>query len=106
MRSTNAALPSRAAIGAVMVGAGTRGGGGVPGFDPDHLVYKELRIEGALGVDVVAYRAAIELLASGRYPFADLPRETVGLDGVEALLETMAGERDTPPVHAVVDPRR
>lgn len=95
-----------AASGGVMVVAGTRGGGGVPGFDPDHLVYKELRIEGALGVDVVAYRAAIELLASGRYPFADLPRETVGLNDAQALLETMAGERGTPPVHAVVDPRR
>ena len=95
-----------AASGAVMVVAGTRGGGGVPGFDPDHLVYKELRIEGALGVDVVAYRSAIDLLASGRYPFADLPRETVGLNDAQALLETMAGERGTPPVHAVVDPRR
>ncbi|HEX5366885.1 MAG TPA: zinc-binding dehydrogenase [Acidimicrobiales bacterium] len=93
-----------AAPAARMVVAGTRGGGGAPGFDPDHLVYKELRIEGALGVDVVAYRAAIELLASGTYPFAELPRQAVGLDGVAELLETMAGERGTPPVHAVVGP--
>jgi alcohol dehydrogenase len=90
--------------GGTMVVAGTRGGGGAPGFDPDHVVFKELRIEGALGVDVVAYRAAIDLLAAGSYPFADLPREVVGLDGVGGLLETMAGERGTPPVHAVVIP--
>jgi alcohol dehydrogenase len=90
--------------GGTMVVAGTRGGGGAPGFDPDHVVYKELRIQGALGVDVVAYRSAIDLLARGTYPFAELPRQVVGLDGVAELLETMAGERGTPPVHAVVVP--
>ena len=42
-----------------------------PGFHADHIVYKELRILGALGVDTDAYRAAIDLLASHRYPFAD-----------------------------------
>ncbi len=93
-----------AAPGGRVVIAGTRGGGGAPGFEPDLVVYKELRIEGALGVDVVAYRAALDLLASGRYPFAELDRLTVGLDGVEGLLRTMAGEGDTPPIHGVVAP--
>lgn len=93
-----------AAAGGTMVVAGTRAGGGAPGFDPDQLVYKELRVLGALGVDVVAYHAAIQLLAGGRYPFADLPRAVVGLAGVAELLETMAGERSAPPVHAVVRP--
>ena len=49
---------------------------------------------GALGVDVTAYRAALDLLAGGRYPFADLPREVVGFDGLEALVRRMAGEGD------------
>jgi alcohol dehydrogenase len=83
--------------------AGTRGGG-TPGFDPDHLVYKELRLQGALGVDTVDYRAALALLARGTYPFADMPRQVVGLDGAAELLETMAGERGVPPVHAVLVP--
>ena len=90
--------------GGTMVVAGTRGGGGTPGFDPDVLVYKELRIMGALGVDVVAYRAAIDLLARGTYPFAELPRRVVGLGGTAELLEVMAGERGVPPVHAVLVP--
>jgi len=90
--------------GGTMVVAGTRGGGGTPGFDPDHVVYKELRLLGALGVDTADYRAALDLLARGTYPFADLPRATVGLDGAATLLETMAGERGTPPVHAVLVP--
>ena len=90
--------------GGTMVVAGTRGGGGTPGFDPDHVVYKELRLLGALGVDTADYRAALDLLARGTYPFAGLPRRTVGLDGAAELLETMAGERGVPPVHAVLVP--
>jgi alcohol dehydrogenase len=69
------------------------------------VVLKELRIVGALGVDAAAYRAALDVLASGRYPFADLPRRCVGLDGAEDLLAAMAGERgDAAPVHGVVTP--
>ncbi len=84
--------------------AGTRGEPSTPGFDPDHVVYKELRIIGALGVDTEDYRAALDLLARGTFPFADLPRRVVGLDGVDALLRSMAGEGDPPPVHGVVRP--
>ena len=90
--------------GGTVVLAGTRGGLPVTDFDPDLVVYKELRLVGALGVDVTAYRAALDLLASGRWPFADLPRAVVGLGGVAELLATMAGERGVPPVHAVVTP--
>ena len=91
--------------GAVVV-AGTRGfGSSAPGFSPDVIVVKELRVLGAFGVDVTAYRAALDLLASGRYPFASLPRRCVGLDDAEDLLATMAGERDdVPPVHGVLTP--
>ena len=56
-------------------------------------------------MDVTAYRAAFDLLASGRYPFADLPRRVVGLGGAEDLLRTMSGESDgVPPVHGVIQP--
>ncbi|MDT5280053.1 MAG: alcohol dehydrogenase, partial [Mycobacterium sp.] len=91
--------------GTVVV-AGTRGWRtGAPGFIPDMVVMKELRIVGALGVDATAYRAALDVLASGRYPFSDLPRRCVGLDEAEDLLATMAGERDNmQPVHGVVTP--
>lgn len=91
--------------GTVVV-AGTRGFGvGAPGFIPDMVVVKELRVIGALGVDVVAYRAALDLLTSGRYPFESLPRRCVRLDGVEELLASMAGECDgVPPVHGVLTP--
>ncbi len=91
--------------GTVVV-AGTRGRGSeAPGFSPDVVVYKELRIIGALGVDATAYRAALELLASGRYPFESMPRRSVGFDGAAELLAVMGGEGDdVPPVHGVLTP--
>ena len=65
-----------ARTGGTIVVAGTRGSRDIPGFDPDLLVYKELRIVGALGVDAPAYRAALDLLATKRFPFAELLRRT------------------------------
>jgi alcohol dehydrogenase len=93
--------------GGTIVLAGTRGSTDTPGFDPDHVVYKELRIIGALGVDAAAYRAALDVLASGRWPFEELPRRAVGFDGLDPLLRTMAGEGEpgeVPPVHGVLVP--
>ena len=90
--------------GGTVVLAGTRGTDETPGFAPDHVVYKELTIVGALGVDVVAYRAAIDILVSRRWPFEDLPRRQAGFGAVEELLQQMAGEADIPPVHAVFTP--
>jgi len=95
---------SLARAGGTVVLAGTRGSGDTPGFEPDLVVYKELRILGALGVDATAYRAALDLLATGKYPFAELPRRVVGLDDVDGLIRSMAGEGDPPPVHGVVVP--
>jgi alcohol dehydrogenase len=91
--------------GGTVVLAGTRGAGDVPGFDPDLIVYKEIRVQGALGVDAANYRAAIDLLVSRRFPFEELARRTAGFDEIEALVQTMAGETDDqPPIHGVFMP--
>ena len=90
--------------GGTVVVAGVRGTP-VEHFDADLLVYKELRVLGAFGVDVEEYRAALDLLASGRYPFDELPRTISGFDDTDALLTAMAGETDdAPPVHGVFVP--
>ena len=75
--------------GTVVV-AGTRGGGGAPGFEPDLLVYKELHVAGALGVDYPAYRQALEILASHRWPFHRITRQSTGFAGLPTLLNTLA----------------
>lgn len=94
--------------GGQIVLAGMRGDTDeTPGFFPDHVVAKEIRIQGALGVDTDAYKAAIELIVDRAADLAGLPRAVVTLDEVEALIQTMAGEgAEPPPVHGVVVPSR
>jgi alcohol dehydrogenase len=87
--------------GTVVV-AGTRGET-VPDLNVDLVVYKELRVLGALGVDVAAYRAALELLASGTYPFAEIERRTAGFDDVSDMLQDMAAGQFAP-LHGVFVP--
>jgi len=93
-----------ARVGGTVVVAGTRGFVEAPGFHPDLVVYKELRILGAMGVDATAYRAALALLAAGRYPFDALPRRVASFGDLDDLLATMSGESGHPPVHGVFVP--
>ena len=94
-----------AAQGGRVVLAGVRNSDDTPGFRPDAIVFKELTVIGALGVDAPVYRRALDLLAGDTFPFRDLPRRVEPLEGAGDLLATMAGETDTvPPVHAVLSP--
>jgi alcohol dehydrogenase len=89
--------------GTVVV-AGIRGGPITSGFNADLLVYKEIRILGALGVDVIAYQSALDLLASTSLPFTTIDRGVVGFEDLSSLLDSMSrGGIDTP-IHAVVVP--
>lgn len=93
--------------GATVVVAGTRGDVNLAGFQPDLIVYKELRILGALGVDTPAYTAAVDLIASGVFPFEELPRVIAPLDvdEVSSLLRSMGGRSNGPrPIHGVIVP--
>lgn len=94
-----------AAPGGRIVLAGTKGSPDAPGLIPDILIYKELTLVGALGVDSQSYEEALTLLASGRFPFEAIPREVVPMHEAEKLLQKMGGETgQTPPLHAVVVP--
>lgn len=91
--------------GGTIVIAGTRGSAQTPGFWPDLIVYKEIRIVGALGVDTDSYRRALEILESGAFDFEGLPRETAGFEELPRLLGVMSGEKGTiPPIHGVFVP--
>jgi alcohol dehydrogenase len=93
-----------AAENATVCVAGIHGDGPVPGFHPDLIVLKQLRVIGTRGTDLPEFRAAVDLLSSRRYPFDKIPRRTADLDHLPALLEIMAGESDEapPPFAALV----
>ena len=93
--------------GGTVVLAGTRGGDATPGFSPDVVVYKELHMIGALGVDPADYREALELLAHGGTGYETIPHTTVTLEGAAGLLTEMSGEGagdGEPPIHGVIVP--
>jgi alcohol dehydrogenase len=94
-----------AGFGGRVVLAGTKLSSDTPGFWPDAIIYKELTVLGALGVDSPAYAKAIETLSKGRYPFESLSRQVVNLDTAEQLIIQMAGESNAvPPQHGVIVP--
>jgi alcohol dehydrogenase len=91
--------------GGRVVIAGVRGGAVTLTFEPDFITNRGLRVIGASGVSTAAQRRALELVASGAFPWTVIPRRSAGFSDVDELLATMAGERgDEMPVHAVFVP--
>ena len=90
--------------GGTVVVAGTRGTAAVEGFNPDLLVFKELRVLGARGVDAEAYAAALRLLADDTR-LTGLPSRVVPLavPDVTDLLDDLAHGHDRP-LRAVIAP--
>jgi 2-desacetyl-2-hydroxyethyl bacteriochlorophyllide A dehydrogenase len=69
----------------VLVGAGME----APRFDPNRILLDELVVTGAFTYDAGGFERALDLLAAGAVPVADLIEpEPVGLDG---LLDAMRG---------------
>jgi alcohol dehydrogenase len=98
-----------AAPGGRVVVAGVHGADRPVSFLPDVVVTKELTIVGTMGMDVEAYRPALDVLAASADRLVGLSRVTAGFDGAADLLATMAGTGTAavdPPLHAVVVPDR
>lgn len=88
-----------------MVVAGTRGPEATVPISPDRIVFKELTIVGAVGVDATNYERALAIIARGRYPFEAIDRQVADLDGASELLGVMSGEQGgARPTHGVVVP--
>ncbi len=88
-----------------MVVAGTRGPRATVPISPDRIVFKELTIVGAVGVDATNYERALAIIASGRYPFEEIDRQVADLGGTSELLGVMSGEHGgARPTHGVVVP--
>jgi alcohol dehydrogenase len=77
--------------------AGIHGDSPALDFRPDVIVLKQLRILGTRGTDLPEFRAAVDLISSGRYPFEQIAARTADLEELPELLRVMAGEGDEPP---------
>jgi len=78
--------------GGTVVLAGTKGTNMVKELMSDKIVFKELRILGAMGVDFHAYAPAIRIIESGRYPLAKMHTHTMPLEKAEHAIEVLAGK--------------
>jgi len=91
--------------GGTVVLAGLKNFAPIPGFVSDHVVLKTLRILGAGGHDTAAVAAALDVIASGRYPLSRLHSHALPLDEAELALRITA--REVPgeePVHVALLP--
>jgi L-iditol 2-dehydrogenase len=91
------ALEEVAVGGAVHAFAGTPGGAPV---DANLVHYRHLTLVGSTGSSLSDYRAAVELVSSGRVRLESLPTATVPLDDVPEIL---AGERTAPGLKVIVE---
>jgi threonine dehydrogenase-like Zn-dependent dehydrogenase len=72
----------------------------------DVIINKAVTVVGAYGVDSRAYREAIRLIESGRFPLDRLHTHTFGLDETARAIETLAGEvPGEDAVHVAICPR-
>ena len=72
--------------------AGTKGPHPVENFLSDKIVGKEIRVQGALGVDFRAYAPAVRLIESGRFPLEKMHTHTFPLEKAEHAIKILAGE--------------
>ncbi len=91
--------------GGTVVVAGTKGTVGADNLSIDSIIYKELRILGALGVDIHSYSRAVEILNSSEFPFESLSRLEIGFSGAQNLLvELSEGSQDA--LHCLINPHK
>jgi threonine dehydrogenase-like Zn-dependent dehydrogenase len=92
--------------GGTIILAGLKGDQARTNLTTDLIVRKALTVKGAYGVDAAAYRQAIRIIESGRYPLEKLHTHTFPLKDVVEAIETLAGhvpgQQDA--VHVTLDP--
>ncbi len=92
--------------GGTIVLAGLKGGRPIPDFVSDLIITRSITIKGAYGVDSPAYRAAIQMIESGRFPLERMRTHTFALQDAELAIKTLA--REAPggehAIHVVIRP--
>lgn len=78
--------------GGTLMLAGLKGGKPVTGFVSDKVLQKELTIKASWGVDYPAYREAIRIIGSGRYPLHLMEAQGFALDEAATAIRTLSRE--------------
>jgi threonine dehydrogenase-like Zn-dependent dehydrogenase len=76
----------------------------IPEFDSDILISNFLTVKGLLGHSFQAVEMALQIIASGRYPLAEMCTHMFGLNEVDEALRTVGGEGQPDAIHCSVDP--
>jgi threonine dehydrogenase-like Zn-dependent dehydrogenase len=97
----NAALPLLRKRGVFLMA--TRKGG-IPGFDADQVVNKQIVFRGTRGHSYQAVELALKTMADGRVPLARMSSHVIGLPDLDAGLKMVGGEGREPSIHITVDP--
>jgi threonine dehydrogenase-like Zn-dependent dehydrogenase len=91
--------------GGRVVLAGIKGPGRRGELVIDDVVLREVQLVGVLGVSSWAFREAIRLVASNRFPFSAMHTATIGLEDVTQAILAIGGETTGErPLHITVTP--
>ena len=103
-QSLNHAVGIAVRKGRVVV-AGLKGQRTAPNLDVDDIIYKELTIRGVLSMPVDETFRAIEIIESGRYPFAKMHTWSLPLEQAEDAIHMLAGHvPGVNPIHLAIVP--
>lgn len=76
----------------------------IPQFDSDVLVKKVLTVKGVRGHSFEAVELAMQVIAGGRHPLAEMCTHVFALEDTDLALRTVGGEGLTDAIHCAVDP--
>jgi threonine dehydrogenase-like Zn-dependent dehydrogenase len=103
-QSLNHAVAIAVRRGRIVV-AGLKGLRPTRDFPADDVIYKELTLRGVLSMPVDETFRAIDLIESGRYPFAKMHTYSLPLEQAEEAIDALAGKiPGVNPVHLAIVP--
>ncbi|MBA2690374.1 MAG: alcohol dehydrogenase catalytic domain-containing protein [Burkholderiales bacterium] len=76
----------------------------IPEFDSDVLISRFLTVKGVRGHSYESVEMALQIIASQRYPLAEMCTHLFGLNEVDEALRTVGGEGKPDAIHCSVDP--
>jgi threonine dehydrogenase-like Zn-dependent dehydrogenase len=78
--------------GGTVIVAGVKGGKAIPDFVSDKLILKSITMRGVFSVETRAYKQAIRLIKSRRFPLEKMHTGTFPLSRAEHALQLLGGE--------------